>query len=65
MRNLLRRLSPAAALTGCPVHLLVRLAAGCVFYGDPVTRPGKRSRPGKHGRQVNCHKADAADQTNP
>lgn len=69
VRNLLRRLSPAAALTagltGCPVHLLVRLAAGSVFYGDPVTRPGKRSRPGKHGRPVTCHKADAADQANP
>ncbi|HTQ88136.1 MAG TPA: transposase, partial [Streptosporangiaceae bacterium] len=34
----------AAALTdglaGCPVHVLVRLAAGSVFYADPVTWQG-------------------------
>ncbi len=54
-----------AGLAGCPVHLLVRLAAGSVFYGDPVTWPGKNGRPGKHGTPVTCHKADAADQANP
>jgi hypothetical protein len=54
-----------AALAGHPVHLLVRLPAGSVFHGDPVTWPGKRGRPGKHGTPVTCHKADAADQANP
>jgi hypothetical protein len=54
-----------AGLAGCPVHLLVRLPAGSVFYADPVTWPGKRGRPGKHGTPVTCHKADAADQANP
>jgi hypothetical protein len=54
-----------AGLAGCPVHLLVRLAAGSVLYGDPVTWPGKKGRPGKHGTTVTCHKADAADQANP
>ncbi len=54
-----------AGLAGCPVHLLVRLAAGSVFYGDPVTWPGKNGRPGKHGTPVTCHKADAADQASP
>ncbi len=54
-----------AALAGHPVHLLVRLPAGSVFYGDPVTWPGKHGRPGKHGTPVTCHKADAADQANP
>jgi hypothetical protein len=54
-----------AGLAGHPVHLLVRLAAGSVFYGDPVTWPGKNGRPGKHGTPVTCHKADAADQANP
>ena len=54
-----------AGLAGYPVHLLVRLAAGSVFYGDPVTWPGKNGRPGKHGTPVTCHKADAADQADP
>lgn len=27
----------AAALDGCPVHLLIRLAPGSVFCADPVT----------------------------
>ena len=35
----------AAALAGCPVHLLIRLAASSVFYANPVTWPGKRGRP--------------------
>jgi hypothetical protein len=45
----------AAGLSGCPVHLLIRLAAGSVFYADPVTWPGKKGRPGKHGMPVTCH----------
>jgi DDE superfamily endonuclease len=44
-----------AALRGCPVHLLIRLAAGSVLYADPVTWPGKKGRPGKHGMPVTCH----------
>ncbi len=44
-----------AALRGCPVHLLIRLPAGSVFYADPVTWPGKHGRPGKHGMPVTCH----------
>ena len=44
-----------AALAGQPVHLLIRLASGSVFYADPVTWPGKRGRPGKHGMPVTCH----------
>ena len=43
-----------AALRGCPVHLLIRLPTGSVFYADPVTWPGKRGRPGKHGMPVTC-----------
>jgi hypothetical protein len=43
-----------AALRGCPVHLLIRLPAGSVFYASPVTWPGKRGRPGKHGMPVTC-----------
>jgi hypothetical protein len=43
-----------AALAGQPVHLLIRLASGSVFYGDPVTWPGKNGRPGKHGIPVTC-----------
>ena len=52
-----------AALAGQPVHLLIRLPSGSVFYADPVTWPGKRGRPGKHGMAVTC----AADpgQANP
>jgi len=52
-----------AALAGCPVHLLIRLAAGSVFYADPVTWPGKRGRPGKHGMPVTC--AGDRGQANP
>ena len=37
-----------AALAGQPVHLLIRLASGQVFYADPVTWPGK------HGMAVTC-----------
>ena len=44
-----------AALAGQPVHLLIRLASGSVFYADPVTWPGKHGRPGKHGMPVTCH----------
>jgi hypothetical protein len=54
-----------AGLLGCPVHLLVRLPAGSVFYYDPVTWPGKTGRPGKYGLAVHCHKADDLDQANP
>jgi hypothetical protein len=48
----------AAALTdglaGCPVHVLVRLAAGSVFYAEPVTWEGKYGRPGRRGAAVHC-----------
>ena len=44
-----------AALRGCPVHLLIRLPVGSVLYANPVTWPGKRGRPGKHGMPVTCH----------
>ena len=44
-----------AALAGCPVHLLIRLPSGSVLYADPVTWPGKKGRPGKHGVPVTCH----------
>jgi len=44
-----------AALAGHDVHLLIRLPSGSVFYGDPVTWPGKNGRPGKHGIAVTCH----------
>ena len=37
------------------MHLLIRLAAGSVFYADPLTWPGKKGRPGKHGMPVTCH----------
>src|SRR5256886_2314126 len=43
-----------AALAGQPVHLLIRLASGSVFYADPATWPGKKGRPGKHGMAVTC-----------
>ena len=52
-----------AALRGCPVHLLIRLPTGSVFYADPVTWPGKRGRPGKHGMPVTC--AGDPGQANP
>ena len=48
----------AAALTdglaGCPVRVLVRLAAGSVFYAEPVTWEGKHGRPARRGPQVHC-----------
>jgi hypothetical protein len=48
----------AAALTdgllGCPVHVLVRLAAGSVFYAGPVTWEGKNGRPARRGPAVHC-----------
>jgi hypothetical protein len=44
----------AAALAGCPVHLLLRLPAGSVFYVGPITWPGKRGRPGKHCMPLTC-----------
>ena len=48
----------AAALTdglfGCPVHVLVRLAAGSVFYADPVTWEGRYGRPARRGAAVHC-----------
>jgi DDE superfamily endonuclease len=48
----------AAALTdglaGCPVHILVRLAAGSVFYAEPVTWDGKHGRPARRGLAVHC-----------
>ncbi len=52
-----------AALRGHPVHLLIRLASGSVFYADPVTWPGKHGRPAKHGIAVTCH--NSPDQANP
>ncbi len=52
-----------AALRGCPVHLLIRLPAGSVLYADPVTWPGKKGRPGKHGMPLTCH--NRPDQANP
>ena len=52
-----------AALAGQPVHLLIRLASGSVFYADPITWPGKKGRPGKHGMPVTCH--NSPDQANP
>ena len=48
----------AAALTdgllGCPAHLLVRLAAGSVFYADPFTWQGRYGRPARRGAAVHC-----------
>jgi DDE superfamily endonuclease len=44
-----------AGLAGHQAHLLIRLPSGSVFYGDPVTWPGKHGRPGKHGIPVTCH----------
>ena len=48
----------AAALTdgllGCPVHLLVRLAAGSAFCADPFTWEGRYGRPARHGAAVHC-----------
>ena len=44
----------ADGLLGCPVHVLVRLAAGCVFYADPVTWEGRYGRPARRGAAVHC-----------
>ena len=33
-----------AALASCPVHLLIRLPSGSVFYADPVAWPGEKGR---------------------
>ena len=44
-----------AAMAGQPVHLLIRLASGSVFYANPVTWPGKKGRPVRHGMPVTCH----------
>jgi hypothetical protein len=48
----------AAALTdgllGRPAHILVRLAAGSVFYADAVTWDGKNGRPARRGPAVHC-----------
>jgi DDE superfamily endonuclease len=49
-----------AALAGHGVHLLVRLPSGSVLYGDPVTWPGKRGRPCRHGTPVTCCNDPAA-----
>jgi hypothetical protein len=44
----------ADGLLGCPVHVLVRLAAGSVFYADPVTWKGRYGRPARRGPAVHC-----------
>ena len=44
----------ADGLAGCPVHVLVRLAAGSVFYAEPVTWEGKNGRPPRCGTAVHC-----------
>src|SRR6266568_3844859 len=48
----------AAALTdgllGWPAHILVRLAAGSVFYAAPVTWDGRYGRPARRGAAVHC-----------
>jgi hypothetical protein len=44
----------ADGLAGCPAHVLVRLAAGSVFYYDALRWPGKNGRPGGHGIAVRC-----------
>ena len=44
----------ADGLLGCPVHVLVRLAAGSVFYAEPVTWEGKHGRPPRRGAAVHC-----------
>jgi hypothetical protein len=54
-----------AALAGQPVHLLVRLPARSVFYGDPVTWPGRNGRPPRHGIPVTCHNDPAAPNPEP
>jgi DDE superfamily endonuclease len=54
-----------AALTGQPVHLLLRLPSGSVMYGDPVTWPGRNGRPPRHGIPVTCHNDPAAANPEP
>jgi hypothetical protein len=54
-----------AALAGQPVHLLVRLPANSVLYGDPVTWPGRHGRPPRHGIPVTCHNEPAAANPEP
>ena len=54
-----------AALAGQPVHLLVRLPAKSVLYGDPVTWPGRNGRPPRHGIPVTCHNEPAAANPEP
>ena len=44
----------ADGLLGCPAHILVRLAAGSVFYAEPVTWEGKYGRPPRRGAAVHC-----------
>ena len=44
----------ADGLAGCPVHVLVRLAAGSVFYARPVTWEGRYGRPARRGAAVHC-----------
>lgn len=44
----------ADGLAGCPVHVLVRLAAGSVFYAGPVTWEGRDGRPRRRGAAVHC-----------
>ncbi len=44
----------ADGLAGCPVHVLVRLAAGSVFYAEPVAWEGKYGRPARRGAAVHC-----------
>ena len=44
----------ADGLLGCPAHVLVRLAAGSVFYAGPVTGEGKYGRPPRRGAAVHC-----------
>jgi hypothetical protein len=57
----------AAALTdglfGCPVHVLVRLAAGSVFCTGSVTWQGRHGRPASRGPAV--HGREPADFTSP
>jgi hypothetical protein len=44
----------ADGLLGCPIHVLVRLAAGSVFYAAPVTWEGRDGRPARRGPAVHC-----------
>jgi hypothetical protein len=44
----------ADGLAGCPAHVLVRLAAGSVFYAEPVAWEGRYGRPACRGAAVHC-----------